>query len=134
MLQVAAVVDALRGLLNAMHTVAAVRLMIDPRDLGRTLGDRDEPEAPPSSKSGPGFDPTLFLFDAVPGGVGLAARLFDAREVLLAQARGVIERCPCVQGCPACIGPTVGEEEAGKNRKVIIGELLDQLEIGALDV
>ncbi|WP_410969585.1 hypothetical protein, partial [Salmonella sp. SAL4450] len=32
------VIDALRGILSALHTVACAGLMIDPRDLGRTLG------------------------------------------------------------------------------------------------
>ena len=34
-----------------------------------------------------GFDPTIFLYDNVPGGVGLAARLFDQRDELLRRAR-----------------------------------------------
>ena len=35
-----AAIDALRGLLNAMHTVATLGLMVDPQDLGRSLGKR----------------------------------------------------------------------------------------------
>ncbi|UCH30890.1 MAG: DEAD/DEAH box helicase, partial [Myxococcales bacterium] len=57
----AVVVDALRGLSKAMHVVGAVGLMIDPRDLGRTLGSRNEDDAPPGKGQGPGFDPTIFL-------------------------------------------------------------------------
>src|SRR5690606_32210976 len=34
----ALVIDALRGIANAMHLVAAVGLMCDPRDLGQSLG------------------------------------------------------------------------------------------------
>ena len=71
------VVDAVRGFGNALHTVAAVGLMIDPRDLGRCMGDRSDPHAPPGKRRGgaPGFDPTVFLYDHVPGGIGLAPRL-----------------------------------------------------------
>jgi len=104
------VIDALRGLGNALHTVGAVGLMIDPRDLGRTLGEQADGGAPPS-KTGPlsaGFDPTLFLYDHTPGGVGLAARLFEEREALLGRARQLVERCACGDGCPACIGPASG--------------------------
>ena len=56
------VVDALRGFGNALHTVSAVGLMIDPRDLGHTLGDRTDENTPPGKRRGgaPGFDPTLF--------------------------------------------------------------------------
>jgi DEAD/DEAH box helicase domain-containing protein len=100
----AVVVDALRGLSKAMHVVGAVGLMIDPRDLGRTLGNRNEDEAPPGKGQGPGFDPTIFLYDTVAGGIGLASRLFEEREELLRRARHLIESCECNEGCPGCIG------------------------------
>ncbi len=102
----AVVVDALRGIGNAMHLVAAIGLMIDSRDLGYTLGDRSDGEGPPSAgEGGAGFDPTLFFYDAVPGGVGLAPRLFEERESLLLRTRAALEGCGCADGCPACIGP-----------------------------
>lgn len=125
-----AVIDALRGLLNAMHTVAAAGLMIDPRDLGRTLGDKDDPDGPASSGGGggPGFDPTLFLYDEMPGGVGLAPRLFDEREALLARTRRLLDHCGCDGGCPACIGPTVGAEAGVRPRSLVVG-ILDRLGI-----
>jgi DEAD/DEAH box helicase domain-containing protein len=106
----AVVVDALRGLGNAMHLAAAVGLMCDPRDLGKTLGDRSgDGELPgKGDPSGGGFDPTIFLYDHVPGGVGLAPRLFESRELLLRRARAMIETCPCEEGCPACIGAVIG--------------------------
>jgi DEAD/DEAH box helicase domain-containing protein len=109
----AVVLDALRGIGNAMHLTAAVGLMCDPRDLGQTLGDKSDEESPPgSAEGGPGFDPTLFLYDMVPGGVGLAPRLFEEREPLLRRTRAMIEGCPCADGCPACIGPSAGGIEA----------------------
>ena len=107
----AAVIDALRGLSRAMHTVASLGLMIDPRDLGRTLGDRSDPDGPPSKGDGPGFDPTIFLYDQTPGGVGLAPRIFDEREGILVRARTLVLGCVCEDGCPACIGPSVGSDE-----------------------
>jgi DEAD/DEAH box helicase domain-containing protein len=109
-IQRAIVVDALRGLGNALHLCAAVGLMCDPRDLGRTLGDRSgDGELPGKGDPlGGGFDPTIFLYDHVPGGVGLAPRLFTSRDVLLQRARALIEHCECERGCPACIGAMVG--------------------------
>ncbi|WP_228559751.1 MULTISPECIES: DEAD/DEAH box helicase [Myxococcus] len=103
-----AVIDALRGLTTALRTVACVGLMIDPRDIGKTLGSRDDAEGPPRKDGGVGFDPTLFLYDNVPGGVGLAARLYDQRDELLSRARRLLEACTCEDGCPACIGPAAG--------------------------
>ncbi|WP_246357893.1 DEAD/DEAH box helicase [Pyxidicoccus fallax] len=102
------VIDALRGVATALRTVACVGLMIDPRDVGKTLGSRDDAEGPPRKDGGVGFDPTIFLYDNVPGGVGLAARLYDQRDELLLRARRLLESCACEDGCPACIGPAAG--------------------------
>jgi len=105
----AVVVDGIRGIAHAMHTVAAVGLMCDPRDLGHVLGERTgEGEHPQKGDAdGAGFDPTIFLYDHVPGGVGLATRLFEDRESLLRRTRELIESCPCDGGCPACIGASM---------------------------
>ena len=103
-----ALIDAVRGLSKTLHTVATVGLMIDPRDLGRTVGDGGDGGLPPT-KTGGGdfFAPTVFLYDHVPGGVGLASRLYEERQALVVRARTLVEACPCEAGCPACIGPLV---------------------------
>jgi len=104
-----AVVDAIRGLGNVMHTVAAVGLMTDPRDLGWTLGEGGEAgEAAHKDGSGVLFNPTLFFYDHVPGGIGLAERLFGERDTWLVRSRALLEGCACAGGCPACVGPPVG--------------------------
>ncbi len=134
----AIVLDAIRGVLSAMHVVAAIGLMCDPRDLGRSLGDRGDGDLPAKGDPlGPGFDPTMFLYDSVPGGVGLAPRLFEDRESLLRRTRALIEGCPCDGGCPACIGALVSplpgaERSAGPNELKRLGlELLDAVGVGA---
>jgi DEAD/DEAH box helicase domain-containing protein len=101
------VIDALRGLGHALHTVASVSLMVDPRDLGHTLGDRKDSESAPSKgvSAAPGFDPTLFLYDRMPGGVGLAPRLYEQRMPLLLRTVRLLHGCNCDNGCPSCIGP-----------------------------
>jgi len=73
-----------------------------------------------------GFDPTVFLFDAHPGGVGLADRLFERAAELLDNARLLIETCPCKGGCPACVGP--GAEEDGYRKRVSL-HILNALEL-----
>ncbi|HEX8436826.1 DEAD/DEAH box helicase [Archangium sp.] len=132
-----AVIDALRGIASALRTVACVGLMIDPRDLGKTLGSKDDADGPPRKDGGVGFDPTIFLYDNVPGGVGLAARLFDQREELLRRARRLLESCACEDGCPACIGPAAGALPGSAPvdahpRKRLGLELLSALGVGAL--
>jgi DEAD/DEAH box helicase domain-containing protein len=131
------VIDALRGIANALHLVACVGLMTDPADLGRTLGDKTDPDGlPGKGGSGPGYDPTIFLYDHVPGGVGLAPRLFEARHELLLKARALLQSCPCEHGCPACVGPVIGGPgttiEALPPRKRIALALLADLGIAGL--
>jgi DEAD/DEAH box helicase domain-containing protein len=109
------VLDALNGLNAVLHTVAAVGLMIDPRDLGRCLGSRDGS----GSRGDAVYEPTLFLYDHVPGGVGLASRLFDERERLLTSAGELIDGCACEQGCPSCVGPADGGARKKLAREVL---------------
>jgi DEAD/DEAH box helicase domain-containing protein len=114
-----AVIDALRGIGIALETVSTLALMCDPRDLGATMGDTalGEPGSAdgPSRADGiprkvrggpqPGYSPTLFLYEHVPGGIGLAGRIFEQREALIARTLRLIESCACDAGCPACVGP-----------------------------
>ncbi|MBN9168124.1 MAG: DUF1998 domain-containing protein, partial [Myxococcales bacterium] len=55
----------------------------------------------------PGYSPTLFLYEHTPGGIGLAERIFVQRDLLLARALRLVEGCPCVSGCPGCVGPAI---------------------------
>ena len=128
----AVVVDALRGLSKAMHLVAAVGLMIDPHDLGRTLGSREDDDTPPGKGQGPGFDPTIFLYDGVAGGIGLASRLYEDRHELLRRARHLIESCACEEGCPGCIGPDAsgGDEPEAARKRLVLG-LLDAIGVSS---
>jgi DEAD/DEAH box helicase domain-containing protein len=47
--------------------------------------------------------PTVFVYDGYPGGVGISRRGYDEFEALARDTLGVITRCPCERGCPACI-------------------------------
>jgi DEAD/DEAH box helicase domain-containing protein len=127
------VIDGLRGLGRALETVSTLCLMCDPRDISQTLGDGGGPGGgaapgrdPFGGRTG-GFDPTVFLFDALPGGVGLAPRIFERAEELLSRARGLMEGCRCAHGCPACVGPT---EESDSRRRTAL-RLLSALELRA---
>ncbi len=102
------IVDALRGLGHALHLVATVGLMIDPRDLGLALeqGDLLAGDDPLEA-----FEPTLYLYDQVIGGLGLAEHLFASHDTLLERARQLVGGCRCAEGCPACLGPILGTSE-----------------------
>jgi DEAD/DEAH box helicase domain-containing protein len=100
----ALLINGLRGAGAALETVASISLMCEPRDIGRTLGSEDLPI------DREGYRPTLFLYDALPGGVGLARRIYERAEDLLSRAARLIAGCPCKSGCPACIGAALAAE------------------------
>ncbi len=120
-----AAVDALRGIGIALETVSALALMCDPRDLGTTMGDTGtEPgsELPQKTRGIRGYNPTLFLYEHTPGGIGLSPRIFGNRDELLRRTRTLVEGCPCESGCPSCVGPAEGHR-----RKEIALYLLGKL-------
>jgi DEAD/DEAH box helicase domain-containing protein len=86
---------ALLGAGRAIQAVAAVLLMVDPRDLGLVSQVRS-----PHQEA-----PTIYLYEAVPGGVGLSARLWARHDELVMGAADLIASCACDGGCPACTGP-----------------------------
>jgi DEAD/DEAH box helicase domain-containing protein len=102
---------ALIGLARVARTTASLLLMCDPRDLGVLA----QVQAPFTGR------PTLYLYDAVPGGVGLTERLFTLVDDLVRACREAVESCPCADGCPACVGPAI---EVGARGKAVVAELL----------
>ncbi|HUG49253.1 MAG TPA: DEAD/DEAH box helicase [Candidatus Limnocylindria bacterium] len=106
--------SALAGAGRALQTVGSVLLMSDPRDLGMVAQVR----SPHAER------PLIYLYDAVPGGVGLAVRLFERHAELLEAALDLVEACACSDGCPACTGPRA---ETGGTGKEAARRLLRQL-------
>jgi DEAD/DEAH box helicase domain-containing protein len=104
-----ALMDALHGFASLMRAVAAVGLMMDPRDLGIAVVDEREIGAGPARA--PRFEPTIYLYDSVAGGIGLAPRLFEDRRSLFTRAAEVVRSCGCERGCPSCIGPSMPKAE-----------------------
>jgi DEAD/DEAH box helicase domain-containing protein len=121
----AVVIDGLRGLGAALETVSTLTLMCDPRDIGQSLGDgaAEDGARPAPAGRNPferkigGFDPTVFLFDAHAGGVGLAPSIFERAHELIERARALIEHCPCKAGCPVCVGPA---DDSGSRKRLAL--------------
>jgi DEAD/DEAH box helicase domain-containing protein len=47
--------------------------------------------------------PTIFIYDGHPGGVGIAERGFEQFEGWVADTARLLEGCPCEHGCPSCV-------------------------------
>ena len=102
---------AWRGVGNLIRRVAPLFVRCQPRDLGLS-----------SQVKSPHFNrPSLFLFDRVQGGVGLAEVLFASYADVLAAALEVVANCLCENGCPGCVGPM---EEVGPLGKETAREVL----------
>jgi DEAD/DEAH box helicase domain-containing protein len=47
--------------------------------------------------------PTIFIYDGHPGGVGITRRGYEQFERLVGDADRLIRECPCDDGCPSCV-------------------------------
>jgi DEAD/DEAH box helicase domain-containing protein len=137
-------IDALHGIAHLMHSLAALLLMCDGRDLGAVIGDKARewfaapgfrgsaasavrtggPPGPPPPTDVETFEASVFLYDHYSGGIGLAEALHPRFVELLQGARGRLAACACTSGCPACVGP---DREVGLRAKPTARCLLDLL-------
>jgi DEAD/DEAH box helicase domain-containing protein len=123
-------IDGLRAVTYLLHHLAPIFLLCDVRDLGSWLGDTT-PAAPGAVATRESarrrlleaaqFNPTIYLYDAHAGGIGLAERLFEVLPDLLRQGLITLEACPCQAGCPSCVGPV---NEVGRRAKATAAGIL----------
>ncbi len=48
-------------------------------------------------------EPTIFIYDGHPGGIGITRLGFDEFPRLVTDAHNLIGECPCDGGCPSCV-------------------------------
>jgi DEAD/DEAH box helicase domain-containing protein len=130
-----AALEGFLGAASAVHRIAAVVSLAEPHDIGRSVGDGG-PEGAWSAAAGADgraeactlegqrldleadrrpFRPTLYLYDNFPGGIGIAAPLFDLRDRVIDHAVDLVEHCPCRFGCPACVGPVLAVDPKARH-------------------
>jgi DEAD/DEAH box helicase domain-containing protein len=87
------VVDALHAMEHAGIGLLPLFAQCDRADIGGLSQDmhRDTGAA------------TIFVYDGVPGGVGIAQVGYEQAEEWWKQTRALLGDCPCAEGCPACI-------------------------------
>ena len=60
----------------------------------------------------------IFIYDAYPGGIGIAERGFEMVEELWRAALKAVVECPCREGCPSCIqSPKCGNNNQPLDKK-----------------
>ena len=84
---------ALHGAEHALIAVAPLLVLCDAGDVGGV----SSPFHPQTAA------PTIFLFDGMTDGAGLAGGLFDVFGRLVSHARDLVADCPCENGCPSCL-------------------------------
>ena len=85
-------IEGLAGIRNVAVNMLPLIAMCDRLDVGGIVD---------SSNFGA---PTMFLYDRYPGGLGFAEKGYELFQSLLGECLGTIERCPCEEGCPSCVG------------------------------
>ena len=104
--------NAMIGLAHLIRHIAPMHLMCAPQDISVVYHVKD----PFTGK------PTIYLYDSVPGGIGLSDRVYEMDDVLLRQAMEMLKVCPCTDGCPSCVGAT-----AGSGAKFTLMKILKEL-------
>jgi DEAD/DEAH box helicase domain-containing protein len=70
----------------------------------------------------------IFIYDAFPGGVGIAEKGFDLLEDLWRATYEAIRDCPCEGGCPSCIqSPKCGNNNEPLDKRAAIWILAELL-------
>ncbi|MFH1686230.1 MAG: DEAD/DEAH box helicase [bacterium] len=108
---------ALRGLANVLGKIAPLWVMCDSRDL-RSIS---QVRAPFTER------PTIYIYENIPGGVGLSEKLFSEHERLFEACYDHIRGCMCSDGCPTCAGPPM---EVGEHGKIGVKKLLEYMLAG----
>jgi DEAD/DEAH box helicase domain-containing protein len=123
-------IDGLRAVTYLLHHLAPIFLLCDVRDLGAWLGDTTPAESGAVATrestrrrllAAEHFTPTIYLYDAHAGGIGLAERVFDVLPDLLRRGLETLGACGCSWGCPSCVGPV---NEVGRRAKATALTLL----------
>lgn len=96
----------LYSLAGAMRLATAIEELCDPSDV-ESLGFSDHPDT---------RQPTLLVYDTVPGGIGITDAAFTRLPALLLRAEQILADCPYCskhpesRGCPYCVTAPHGDE------------------------
>ncbi|UCG52454.1 MAG: DEAD/DEAH box helicase [Candidatus Latescibacterota bacterium] len=87
--------EGLLGISNVIKEVIPLFAMCDTMDIGSAV-DSSAANAP-----------AIFIFDRFPGGLGFAHKAYEMIEEIMTACLELIDRCPCDNGCPSCVGSPI---------------------------
>ena len=105
----------LGGLAYVLGSLAPLHLMCDPGDLGVVA----------EAQSAHDGQPAITVYEKIPAGIGFSQRLYELRTDLMVASGDLVRRCPCLAGCPACVGPMPETQEAEVDAKRLTLALIE---------
>jgi len=130
-------VEAVSGIAYLLRYIASVILMCNVNDIGISLEDNITKSAIPSRIPPPRsagnlpvgeFEPSIYIYDNYPSGIGFSQVLYEKTDLLLSETLRTIQNCPCQHGCPSCVGPNINPRSRHKEYAALILQvLLDQV-------
>jgi len=86
--------QVLMGVAHVLQHVSCVHVMCDRNDL----------HAVPEVKAIHSQQPTVFLYDRYPGGIGLSESVYSQMDEIIRECLDFVWNCSCHGGCPSCVG------------------------------
>ena len=106
--------EGIKGIAYIMNNLIPLFIMCDRNDISVVPMVR----APFTNQ------PTIYVYDKYPGGVGLSKKIFQIDSMILKTIIDHINNCHCENGCPACIGPPVEAGLFGKKSAIKILKII----------
>jgi DEAD/DEAH box helicase domain-containing protein len=92
------------GIATVLKNIAPLSLMCSTYDIACSYHVRDTFTGAP----------TIYVYDTVPGGMGLSDKIYETAGELLRSCLEAIVECRCQSGCPSCVGPLGGKAHSLK--------------------
>ena len=110
------------GASHALRGIIPVYVMCDPGDI----------HVYPQVKATHNDLPTIFVYDHYPGGIGLSKYMYEHSATIMEATIDAIEACPCVSGCPSCVGTEGGGDSMKRDALRILSILVDRYAEGVM--
>ncbi|MBM7584300.1 DEAD/DEAH box helicase domain-containing protein [Bacillus pakistanensis] len=110
--------QALIGLSHGLKGVIPLFVMCDPSDIFVV----------PQVKAAHNDQPTIFIYDRYPGGIGLSEKVYEQMVEIFIESKSMVSKCPCDNGCPSCIGSDHSSANSKRDTLKLFNIFLSQLE------
>jgi DEAD/DEAH box helicase domain-containing protein len=100
----------LDGLENGLISLYPLHLMCDRFDIGGLSTNYHEDTQ----------EPTIFIYDAYQGGIGINEKAIDIFEKLINSSYKLLKNCECKDGCPSCIYSPKSSNDNNPHKKATI--------------